>query len=300
MLELLSDKQKDNIAKWKVKDTIISDQIFAPFWSKVVKWIPDYVAPNVLSLSGLILLVYSYYITYLYSYKHSRVTSLISSLLIFAYQTLYSINGEHSRNIGNSSSLCELFDYSCENLGTIFLILTTATNLGVNDSGMLFYTTQIWLMMFLIEHLKDFRNGKSTFNGPGEILTPVIVILCWKAFTGWSLIPQILLHSKFFYVFLFSIYWIVYFYCLIFTAFDIRLTDDINIFNKKTLIKLWTRNKHYGSKVGVLLCLFMRCINGVLLWYGLIQGWELQDVIAHGLVLTVVITDIIVSKMAKR
>ena len=80
---------------------------------------------------------------------------------------------------------------------------------------------------------------------------------------------------------------------------------DLNNFDpskltKKYIINLWSKDPHYGTRVGVLLCLVMRQINGILLWYDLIPSWDLQDVIAHGLILSVVISDLIVAKMANR
>ena len=44
----------------------------------------------------------------------------------------------------------------------------------------------------------------------------------------------------------------------------------------------------------------MRLVNGLLLYFGLISDWTIEDVICHALVLSVVISDMIVSKMAKR
>jgi glycerol-3-phosphate cytidylyltransferase-like family protein/phosphatidylglycerophosphate synthase len=298
MLILLTDKQKDNLSKWSysVDDSSITTKILTPFWNNVAKMVPDYVAPNVLSLAGLLLTVYSYYITCLYSQAYPRFVSLICAFLLFGYQTLDAIDGKHARRIGNDSPLGELFDHACDSVGTIFVTMTVATTLGITSPTILFYTTQSCLMLFLLEHLKAYRTHKVTFfryTGPGEILLGCIAILIWKFITGWSLIPQVILHSWLSSVIFFGLYWSIYIYSLAYTT----LGPDI-VMLKIPVYKQF--NESYGTNVGILLCLAMRYINGLLLWYGLISSWSVEDVIAHGLILSVVISDLIVAKMAQR
>lgn len=302
MITLLDQKDKDNIAKWKysVDDPSITTKYLTPFWDSLVPLIPDYVAPNVLSLAGLLLNVYSFYITYLYSNTNPKLVSFISALLLFTYQTLDAIDGKHARRIGNASPLGELFDHTCDSIGTVFLILTVAITLGITNTTILFYITQAGLILFLLEHLNALRTDKVVFSkyaGPGEILLYCIFVLTFKSVTGWSLIPNVISSVLFF-----GVYWLVYVYGLIYTAFKIEMNDmDEDYFNfLGTIIKNWTNDPHYGTKVGVLLCLFMRHINGILLWYDLISVWTIEDVIAHGLILSMTTSDLIVSKMAKR
>ncbi len=306
MITLLTDKQKDNLSKWSysVDDPSITTKLLTPYWNKAVEFVPEYVAPNVLSLAGLLLTVYAYYITYLYSAFYPQLVALICAVLLFGYQTLDAIDGKHARRIGNDSPLGELFDHTCDSVGTIFVILTVATTLGITSSTILFYITQGGLMLFLIEHLKAYRTRKVTFfqyAGPGEILLVCVAILLWKFATGWSLIPGIILHSNIFSVIFFGLYWCIYIYSLVLAAMNIDLNNfDPSKLTKKYIINLWSKDPHYGTRVGVLLCLVMRQINGILLWYDLIPSWDLQDVIAHGLILSVVISDLIVAKMANR
>jgi len=310
MLELLTANEKDELSKYSynVVDNSITTKLLTPYWNKVTKYVPDYVAPNVLSLSGLLLTIYSYYITYNYSHAYPRTVALICAILLFAYQTLDAIDGKHARRIQNNSPLGELFDHACDSIGTIFVTLTVSTTLGISSSSILFYITQSALMLFLMEHLKSFRSNKIIFieyTGPGEILFGCIIILLWKFVTGWSLIPQVILHSRIFGIIIFGLYWFTYVHSLCYTAFSIRLFEVVSfskLWNQfgSVFSFYWTNDPHYGTKTGILFCLFMRHINAILLWYGLLPSWELQDVIAHGLVLSVVISDLIVSKMAKR
>ena len=305
MLTLLTDKEKENLSIWsyKVEDKTISTQLLDPYWDKVSKFVPDYVAPNVLSLAGLLLTIYAYYITYLYSSVYPRFVSLICAILIFGYQTLDAIDGKHARKIQNNSPLGELFDHACDSIGTIFVILTVATTLGITSPTVLFYITQGGLMLFLLEHYRAFKWKKLSFfpyAGPGEILLGCIFILIWKFVTGWSIIPGIILHSNSMTVIIFLIYWCVYIYSLIDIACNVHTSNHPIKWIWGHLIGWWDIDNHYGTKIGILLCLIMRHINAILLWNELIPYWDLQDVIAHGLILSVIISDLIVAKMANR
>jgi cytidyltransferase-like protein len=242
----------------------------------------------------------------MYSHINSRITSLISAVLIFFYQTLDAIDGKHARRTKNSSPLGEIFDHGCDAIGTLFILLTISTNLGITHTNTLFYITQSGMILFLMEHIKAFKTGVLVFNqydGPGELIITAILILLWKAFIGW--IPSFTPLGYLFYLTAFIFYWVCYLHAIFHIGIDksfhdIITTDIGKLFNINYIKKLWIKDNHYGTKVGLLLCLAMRCINGVLLWYGLLPGWELADVIAHGLVLSVIITDMIVAKMAKR
>lgn len=301
MIRLLNDIDQQNLKKWSysVQDRSITTRILSPWWNLIVQYIPDYVAPNTLSLSGLVMIVFSYHITYLYAHLFPKLVALSSALLIFGYQTVDAIDGKHARITKNSSPLGELFDHACDSIGTIFIILTVAHHLGVTDADTLFYLTQGGLFLFLMEHLQAFRTRTvnfSEYTGPGEIIMGCITILLYKGVTGWSLIPWSLIDPKWVHNAIILLYWVCYIYsfALIWYPYIFPYTSgtvDINEIPK---------NDHFGTYFGLSACLSMRLFNGVLLYFGMIGDWTLQDVIAHALVLSVIISDMIVAKMANR
>jgi phosphatidylglycerophosphate synthase len=152
MIRLLTDIERKNLKEWsyRVSDESITTKLLNPFWEMVVKIIPEYVAPNVLSIAGLCMILFSYHLTYYHALRFPRLMALCSALLIFAYQTLDAIDGKHARNTKNSSPLGELFDHACDSIGTVFIILTVSHHLGVTDVNTLFYVTQSGLFVFLL------------------------------------------------------------------------------------------------------------------------------------------------------
>ncbi len=59
---LLEETHKENISKYKysVIDNSLSSYVFKPFWIRLQKLFPSYVAPNVISLVGLLVTIYSW------------------------------------------------------------------------------------------------------------------------------------------------------------------------------------------------------------------------------------------------
>lgn len=301
MLRLLNDSEQQHLKEWRYtsEDESVTTKLFNGWWNRVVEWVPEYVAPNVLSLAGLILIVFSYHLTYYHSYRLPRFTSLISALLIFFYQTLDAIDGKHARRTKNSSPLGELFDHACDSIGTIFVVLTVAHHHGVRNPNTLFYLTQAVLFLFLMEHLKAFRSLKVTFSrftGPGEIVVACIVTLLFKGLTGYSMIPWSLINETYFYHTIIGVYWFCYLYSFILIWFPYAAPISTGALKINDL----KHDNHFGTCIGLSLCLSMRLINGVFLYFDMINKWELQDVIAHALVVSVIISDVIVAKMAKR
>lgn len=303
MLELLNQKEKENLKEWKyqVDDPSITTLVLTPFWNTVVKYVPEYVAPNVLSLSGLIMLMYSFYLNYMFFDDYPRAVSGVCAILIFIYQTLDAIDGKHARRIKNSSPLGELFDHACDSVGLIFVALTVARTSGITDLNVLFYIIQSTLMLFMVEHLKAFRTKKVEFfkyTGPGEILLGCIALLLYRCIFNVSIIPPQLVQSNVFFV----IYWAVYIYSFYIIFFDSQLGNVGKLFGneRSEYIQSFLNGDDYGTNVGLALSLLSRHINGWLLQFNIINGWDYNDVIAQSMVLSVVISDLIVAKMAKR
>jgi cytidyltransferase-like protein len=303
MLQFLTNRQRSNLQDWtySVDDQSLTGKWLTNYWKTTVQWIPDYVAPNVLSLSGLILVMYSYHITNVYYDMYPRVISLLSALFIFGYHTLDSIDGMHARNTKNASPLGELFDHMCDSIATLFITLTLAKTMGINDISTLYYLTQGTMMLFMLEHLHAFRTNTvyfGPFTGPGEILLITIMSLLWITATGNSFISGSTITPILFYV-----YWIIYIHSIVKISFNQSIFEWMiseNKWNFKN--QFWTSDssRYYGTKIGLLLCLSMRHVNGILLFSKLINNYQYIDIVVNGLTLSVVISDLIVSKMAKR
>jgi len=267
---LLTPAQQNNLSSWtyQVEDKSITTTLLNPFWNRVVQLIPHNVAPNVLSLAGLLCLMHAYYLV---CYSSGVVVSFVVALLLFSYQTLDAIDGKHARRTHNASPMGELFDHACDNVGVIFLMLTVSTILGITDLTTQWLIVQTAQLVFLGEHVEALCGGVvkfHTFRGPGEALWVFIAVIL-----GVSIFDIVVP----------SLQWVIIF-------LYIAATADAIYQSVKTFPT---------TRYGLLLCIFYHMIPLEMI----AAGWttlSIWDIVSSGLCLSVVTSDIIVSKMSKR
>ena len=85
------------------------------FWVFIVKFLPRWMAPNLVTLLGLVSLAGAYMVML---YHDTTLTQnlpeyvyLLFALGLFAFQTLDAIDGKQARRTGSSSPLGQLFDH---------------------------------------------------------------------------------------------------------------------------------------------------------------------------------------------
>src|SRR5437879_379725 len=119
-------EQLHNLSHWtySIVDKSNTTQVLTPLWDYLVTLVPNTVAPNVLSLTGLLCILYSFHLSYHYITIYPNLIAFFIFILVFAYMNLDAIDGKHARRTNNASPLGELFDHSCVNIGVVFLTMT--------------------------------------------------------------------------------------------------------------------------------------------------------------------------------
>lgn len=298
----LTRKEKENLSEWsyRVEDHSIVSKIFDPFWNWLVKLVPETVAPNILSLAGLLCILYAFHISYNYVSDYPNLVSISVLILTFVYMNLDSIDGKHARRTRNSSPLGELFDHSCDNIGTAFAALTLCYILGINNPFEQWYIVQASQLIFLNCHIDALVKGYvefGKFSGPCEILVMYMMLIIIKLVYGFSWISNIIItiantfnisFEQTCYIIFVLIYYISY----------LDTIAKILRMNKKSKNK----KKHVATRNGLLISLFARHIPSILIYLGAISNSSMTvtTILSHGLIMSVLTGDIIVSKMAKR
>ena len=287
--------QKDNLGKWQyqVEDLSITTKIFSPFWNYLVTLVPTTVAPNILSLAGLLCILYAFNICHNYLDIYPRLVSFSAFLLIFGYMNLDAIDGKHARRTNNSSPLGELFDHSCDNIGVVFMIMILCYILGITNPYSQWYFVQLAQLVFLNSHIDAYKERVvkfGLFSGPGEFLVLYMGVILGKTFHDYQWID----------------------YCVQVLASVSGLTPEqvgkigpavlyytVYVF---ILYKIWQMKDHYSTKNGLLISLTARIIPSVLIYLGIMTSSEISTytIISHGLIMSVLTGDIIVAKMASR
>ncbi|CAG5094767.1 Oidioi.mRNA.OKI2018_I69.XSR.g13850.t1.cds [Oikopleura dioica] len=109
----LNEKQLVSVKKHKYRAEGITylEEYLQPFWNAIVPHVPRWIAPNLITLVGLLLNALSLswlLFERLYYGRGSFSTYIYCGVSLFIYQTLDSIDGKHARNIGVANPLGEL------------------------------------------------------------------------------------------------------------------------------------------------------------------------------------------------
>lgn len=169
------------------------DPYMQVWWEWVVKRFPLWLAPNVITLAGLLTVVATSIIFILYSPDAKQDIpawlALLGAISIFIYQTLDACDGKQARRTQSTSQLGELFDHGCDSLSTIFISLIVAITCKMgSDPTLLFFQCNLAICLFYTAHWQTYVSGKLRFGkfDVTEIQISVILILLITAVFGSS------------------------------------------------------------------------------------------------------------------
>ncbi|KAJ2961355.1 hypothetical protein NQZ79_g3358 [Umbelopsis isabellina] len=181
----ISPKYRDNLSKYKYSGTdksLLSRYVLTPYWNRLVKLFPLWVAPNLITMSGL-LCVMTNLATLLY-YRPDLGTcpnwvyySFAAGL--FIYQSLDAIDGKQARRTGSSGPLGELFDHGCDALNTTIEFLMVTSSLHFGQSWLTVAALAFSLGAFYLSTWEEYHTGTlylSYFSGPVEGIIILVAI----------------------------------------------------------------------------------------------------------------------------
>ncbi|XP_029641489.1 ethanolaminephosphotransferase 1 [Octopus sinensis] len=166
------DKYKYNA----VDSSPIGQYITHPFWNWIVQFLPLWLAPNLLTLVGFLLLLVSYVIMTYYdaefyasSLDNPEYPSipnwvwLVCALNNFIAHTLDGIDGKQARRTNSSTPLGELFDHGLDSWATLFLPIAIYSVFGRGDYSVgVFHIYAILIgtmMSFFCSHWEKYNTG---------------------------------------------------------------------------------------------------------------------------------------------
>ncbi|XP_048386996.1 ethanolaminephosphotransferase 1 [Stegostoma tigrinum] len=174
--EYVTPEQLAGFDKYKysaVDTNPLSVYVMHPFWNSLVKILPTWLAPNLLTFSGFMLLVLNFctlaYFDYDFyasgsSYKHVPSWVWIAAgLLNFMAYTLDGVDGKQARRTSSSTPLGELFDHGLDSWACIFFVVTVYSIFGRGEAGVsvltLFFILWVVLFSFILSHWEKYNTG---------------------------------------------------------------------------------------------------------------------------------------------
>lgn len=191
-LLMLSEIHIKNIEnhKYNVIDESISSSLLKPVWIRMQSYIPFCIAPNVITLLGLLSTIVSTYICYKHYDNYPIFTTLCAIFFTITYINLDAIDGIHARKTKNASAVGELLDHGCDSLSTILLTMMFCKLLNINGNILIWKFVATSSLGFLTYHYNSYKApvtfGK--YTGPVEILSYFLIL------TGLNILVPSLVH----------------------------------------------------------------------------------------------------------
>jgi len=314
-LELfLTPSQKSTFARWHetINDKSLTHKATNNLFNILTtRFIPDNVAPNVITAAGFLSLGQAWYVTNLYGEDYPTTCTWFAVINIILFFISNRVDQKHADRIRQRSALGDLFKYCCDCCSTVFLALLTTYCLGGTNVTTQWYAVQASQLVLFTKHLSAFhRNDGLRYNvltGPGEVIMAIILVLAIRATFGldWILhMYEVSLHKM--------IHW--------FDQHDIPLSpkhvqklDNVKELGGEIIMTLYymmyvtaviktllLKKPHGWSRFGILASLLMRFIPAAFMHIGISFDLTVRDVICDGFFMAVLTSDITLAKMAGR
>ncbi|PRP86947.1 hypothetical protein PROFUN_03695 [Planoprotostelium fungivorum] len=144
-------------------DHSICAKYLQPWWTWLVKFTPLWLAPNLITLIGLLFVFLSFAVQFYYcpdlKGDAPRWTFLLHAFCLFMYQTLDALDGKQARKTGTSSPLGELFDHGCDAISTMFIGLTICATIQMGAGWITFGVMMTNFCAFYFAQWEEFQTG---------------------------------------------------------------------------------------------------------------------------------------------
>lgn len=150
--------------KYSCTSASILDAWLQPWWCWLVSKTPLWLAPNLITILGLIVNIVTTLVLVWYSpdarQDPPRWACALCALGVFIYQSLDAIDGKQARRTGSQSPLGELFDHGCDSISTVFIALGAciAVKLGEYPTWMFFQCFSA-MTLFYCAHWQAYVTG---------------------------------------------------------------------------------------------------------------------------------------------
>lgn len=212
--------------KYNVIDLSISTSLCKPFWNFIERYVPFWIAPNIITLLGLFSTFAGTYFTFKYYDNYPFITTFFSIFFTVLYVNLDAIDGIHARNTKNTSAIGELLDHGCDSISTSLLAMMFCKLLNINNLILMWKFTMLGSLGFLLYHFNSYKTSLTfgKYTGPVELLS-YFLILCFLNLV----FPQLI--NKLTYPFINTSELMLFFLCIytFYFSFDKEITKKFTV-----------------------------------------------------------------------
>jgi len=187
---ILSRRQTRQLQQHKYNSLSISyaDAFMQPWWNFVVELMPLWLAPNLITIIGLAVNVFTssvfFYFCPTATEEVPMWVPLSCALGLFIYQTLDAIDGKQARRTKSSNALGELFDHGCDSMSTVFVATAGACSMGMGHiQYFMMFECFMASTLFYMAHWQTYVTGQMKF-GKFDVTEAQIAMISMMAVTG--------------------------------------------------------------------------------------------------------------------
>ncbi|KAI9100392.1 hypothetical protein DFS34DRAFT_614452 [Phlyctochytrium arcticum] len=175
-----------------VDKSVISRYVLNPYWwNQIVKVFPLWFAPNLITLSGLSLVIFNVLTLLYYSPDLQQPCPnwvyYSFSIGLFLYQSLDAIDGKQARRTGTSGPLGEMFDHGCDAINTTLGGILVSSAMNLHQSWWLVTSIISALANFYLSTWEEYHTGTlylSYCSGPVEGILLVVFVFAVSGYKG--------------------------------------------------------------------------------------------------------------------
>ncbi|KAG8219253.1 hypothetical protein J3R82DRAFT_92, partial [Butyriboletus roseoflavus] len=188
----LSPKALKNLKKYAYKavdESLVSRYVLAPYWNWFITLWPLTIAPNTITLLGLLIVMLNFLSLLIYDPLYytdkdgpaglPQWIYFTWALGLFMYQTFDSVDGKQARRTGMAGPLGELFDHGCDALNTTLEVILAARALNLGRSWWTVASQVATLANFYLTTWEEHHTGVlylGAFSGPVEGILMIVFI----------------------------------------------------------------------------------------------------------------------------
>lgn len=211
--EYLSKDQLNGFEHYKyssIDTNPLSNYVMHPFWNQVVKIVPKWIAPNVLTFSGFMLTTLNTLLLTFYDYNFCGSSDRSDPLACdpipswvwiacavnhFLAHTLDGIDGKHARRTNASGPLGELMDHgldswACLLMPTCLYSVFGRTMFGSTDPFRVFLSLWVVHICFYLSHWEKYITGVLylpwSYDLSQIVLLGAFLVTFAKSYTFWK------------------------------------------------------------------------------------------------------------------
>nr|BAU37047.1 ethanolaminephosphotransferase [Chlamydomonas sphaeroides] len=139
------------------------DDLHTPMWNWVTAQLPMWLAPNLITLSGLICTFVAYFLMWYFLPEFTgeapRWSYFFAGVSIVTYTNLDCIDGKQARRTGSSSPLGQLFDHGCDAIALHVMLSLTQTALNEPSAVFTSIAAMSVYLPWIVSHWEEYHTG---------------------------------------------------------------------------------------------------------------------------------------------